>query len=284
MTTLFQTYIEGRKYTNREDIELLSHLQQIDGPVAEPVHKYVFSDDISTVKGDLVHEKRIDVNMITEYAVVPHTKTWVEWGYGYGDGRKGKYGGLFIKLSDGQIRIFVSGTMGTAASTGLLFTGHIAQLPVPRDEGRSTDKKWMDLIMAPQLARDFPFEDIKAFAHTILSDMIFCLFLMSHPKTYDTEEIVFAEKLQKARAKSKKPKLLPYTRMTITLNHRPKDTRSSSEIGHGTGRKMPYHYVPPYFKRVHFKDHEEVKLIAGHWKGNPEVGFSKTEHRVKVKT
>jgi hypothetical protein len=94
--------------------------------------------------------------------------------------------------------------------------------------------------------------------------------ILNTKNVVETEDHVWADRLQRARVKSGKAPLLEHTKISIRLS-RALAERAGGTAGTGSG--MRWHLQRGHFKRIRGQ-------LSPHWRGNPELGLVGQQTRI----
>jgi hypothetical protein len=122
----------------------------------------------------------------------------------------------------------------------------------------------------------------------ILCELIFGIFLVTHPKVYSVEEVKYKPSHKRARILKGKPPLLEYRRIRMHIgkgkkvySNRPAiDTRTTDIEDAASVQHRRYHKVMGHFRHYLKHDPPHTTWIEPHYRGDPAIGVTFTERDV----
>jgi hypothetical protein len=235
---LAQAWLYGERARTRYDKVLEAHLTIPDkfNPFSSVAvlnniaERIVFTDDVPTLLYSLWDNKQLSFHSMINSAKLPYDCFWIEYSTKMGvvpddDIKRGMYGALIKRTGntqDGAVKMYIVAGIEDSnkfASTIAYVCNFDRWPPLVNSErfkGRS----------ALQFDVEYAFnirENMRDYAGaidelgSIVSELIFGIFLVTQPKIYKEERVEWHPKKQAARKKSNKPPLLEYRRIRMRV-------------------------------------------------------------------
>lgn len=281
------------KPTKWDDV-LRSHLEINTKGMATDVamsytERLVYNHELPSTLTRLVNNNGIDIKMMYNTMKMPSDRVWVEYNTEIGDKGVWKIGGMFLQYNLEQMRLII--VMGTETKfgwvSGITHVIRFERWP-PKFQGSALPLNMhYHFTTLDEFARD---KGYQSDTRNMVDELVFGLFLITQPRTIETQDHVHAYKQQRARVKLGKPPLIDYRRVNIKIATGKRqggvDTRqdhATIQNTSGGGRKQ-YHHVLGHFRHYGVTDKRKeahTTWIDDHWRGDPSLGVILHERNVK---
>ena len=265
--------------------------------------RIVFTDDVPSLLYELYENKQLTYKGMISTTHLPFDCFWIEYPSKVGLGDLAdevivaNYGALIHRIGHtGAIRMFIV--------TGLLMKDdppdvqecsitHVLEFPQwpPTIEAQGPKRFGMQFDVAyafnnkqlTQGSRDA--EELGA----IVCEIIFGIFLVTHPRVYSVEDVQFKPSHKAARARKGKPPLMEYRKIRVHIGKGKKQyaqrpataslTHADNTDDDASIQHRRYHKVMGHF-RHYTKNNPRSVWIDAHYRGDPSIGVTFTERDV----
>lgn len=246
--------------------------------------RIVFTDDVPSLLYELYENKQVSFEGILSTTNLPYDCFWIEYKSRLGmtgtEFKSGSFGALVQKFDGDKVgMIIVTGLelinerlKKTCAVSHVI---HFDQWPPLAKFG--DDKYGIEFSV------DYSYHGYsKTELGSVVCEIIFGIFLVTHPKIYTAEKVNYDEKLKRAYIKRNRPPPLEYRRIKLHIGKGRKvypdrrqsslDTESDAAIQH-----RRYHKVIGHFRHYLKRNPPHTVWIESHYRGDPEIGVMFTE-------
>jgi len=312
---LAQQWLYGRRMTSRYDATVERHLAipttfnphssvAVLNQIAERI---VFTDDVPSLLYEMHENKQLTYEGILTSARLPYDCFWIEYKSRIGvegitDLADASYGALVKRMPNGNVRFHVIiGTryhdLGVLSSIAYVVDFDHWPPKLTSVLGRVSKAMQFYIVDAYNRERLTNDEDAQDSVGGIVCELIFGIFLVTQPKVYSDEAVVWHPRKQAARRKSDKPPLLEYRRIRLKITKPVKRytagdratasrgirTLQGEDVGTETEDAINhrrYHKVMGHFRHYLRHDPPYTVWIDPHYRGDPALGITFTERDV----
>lgn len=267
--------------------------------------RIVFTDDVPSMLYEMHDNKQLTYKGVLSSAKLPYDTFWLEYQTRVGMDADDEienvmHGALIQRISGEGVRMFIITALKPRDYPLASTLTHIIEFdqwpPLVIKEHEGVDKSHIKFAIRYAFnegkLRNSP-DALKATGEvgSIVCEMIFGIFLVTQPKVYESEHIVWSDRKQGQRKRANKPPLLEYRRIRVHVvkpskhyGHRPRpaaliqgiaDTESDAAITH-----RRYHKVMGHFRHYINHDPPHTTWIEPHYRGDPKLGITFTERDV----
>ena len=309
---LAQDWLYGDRLPTRYDAYLEKCLQIPDkfnphssvSVLNNIAERIVFSDDVPSLLYDMYDNKQITYEGLLRTVKLPFDNFWLEYASSVGlEGinapfNKAYYGALVQRMPNDTVgMILVTGFAKTDRRHYDCGITHVIEFKHWPPVISRIDKpnKW---ALAFEVLHAFNKNNLEQADNNslyelshIVCEILFGIFLVTHTKVYEAEQVTWGEKHRRARAKRGKPPLLEYRRIRVRISkgrkvyaQRPAiDTSNAANNGTDSDAAIQhrrYHKVMGHFRHYIKHDPPYTVWIESHYRGDPALGVTFTERDV----
>jgi hypothetical protein len=295
VTTAYDGFLERRltipkQFNKHSSVAVLNKIAE----------RIVFMDDVPSLLYEMHENKQLTYMGMISTTKMPFDCFWIEYESKVGlDGteevvERAHYGALMHTLSDGGVRMYIVTGLDMKHEGSVeheCSLTHILEFeawpPTLKLETPNRVGLVFNVIYAFNKGRLNPGTRDAEELGAIVCEIIFGIFLITHPRVYSAEDITFKPSHKAARASKGKPPLLEYRKIRVHIgkgkkvySQRPSaythsgDTDSDDAIQH-----RRYHKVMGHF-RHYTKNNQRSVWIEPHYRGDPALGVTFTERDV----
>jgi len=263
--------------------------------------RIVFTDDVPSLLYSMYENKQITYSGMLSTARLPFDCFWLEYksrvGMNDSEFKSASYGALVQRAGGDRVgMIIVTGvemrdTAELVGGKGASIT-HVIEFsqwpPVMRTEDTG------QLAIGFEVLHAYNAVDLKKGSvavtelGSIVCELIFGIFLVTHPKVYEAEDVRYKPSHKRARILKGKPPLLEYRRLRIHIGkgrkqyaQRPAIVTAASDIEDAASiQHRRYHKVMGHFRHYLKHDPPHTTWIEPHYRGDPTIGVTFTEREV----
>ena len=261
--------------------------------------RIVFTDDVPSLLYQMYDNKQITYQGMLQTVKLPYDCFWLEYqsrvGMQGSEFNSASYGALIERQGDTVYMTIVTGVdlidKSDLVADSCAIT-HAIEFPTWPPTVRESDDK--QLSFACHVVHAYNADDLRDRKEAILElgailcELIFGIFLVTHPKVYSVEQVKWKDSHKRARERKGKPPLLEYRRIRMHIAkgrkvyaQRPAiDTRTTDLDSDASVQHRRYHKVMGHFRHYLKHDPPHTTWIEPHYRGDPALGVTFTEREV----